>query len=129
LAISAGLEKLADQVAFSAAFEEPWQVVEDIATDKLRAFEGTIDPETGDYLDDVYAQNKSLSEHVAADYPGSSPAGADRLGDRAAGRDQSQDGAQIHRARPEAAGLWTAQASATPDRAVRGASAPAGHRL
>ena len=44
--------------------------IEKIATNKLRAFKATIDPATGEYLDDPYAQNKSLSEHVAADYHG-----------------------------------------------------------
>ena len=46
------------------------QFVQKIAAGKLRAFEGTIDPATGQYLDDPHAQNKSLSEHVAADYHG-----------------------------------------------------------
>jgi hypothetical protein len=44
--------------------------IEKIAANKVRAFESTIDPGTGEYLDDPYAQNKSLSEHVAADYQG-----------------------------------------------------------
>ena len=44
--------------------------IERIARNRLRAFEATIDPATGEYLDDPYAQNKSLSEHVAADYHG-----------------------------------------------------------
>ena len=44
--------------------------IENIAEKKLHAFKATIDPETGEYLDDPYAQNKSLSEHVAADYHG-----------------------------------------------------------
>ena len=44
--------------------------IEKIASNRLRAFKATIDPTTGEYLDDPYAQNKSLSEHVAADYHG-----------------------------------------------------------
>ena len=44
--------------------------IEKIAADRLQVFEATIDPRTGKYLDDPYAQNKSLSEHVAADYHG-----------------------------------------------------------
>jgi hypothetical protein len=46
------------------------QVIQKLATNRLRAFKATIDPATGEYLDDPYAQNKSLSEHVAADYHG-----------------------------------------------------------
>ncbi len=48
----------------------PADAVAALAAGKLKAFAGTIDPTTGAYLDDVYAQNKSLSEHVAADYHG-----------------------------------------------------------
>lgn len=70
MATSASLNKLIKEAAPQLGFEQPWQIVEGLATGKLRAFEGTIDPKTGDYLDDVYAQNKSLSEHVAADYHG-----------------------------------------------------------
>jgi Domain of unknown function (DUF3883) len=70
LATSVGLDELTDHVGFPAALEQPCQVVEDLATDKLRAFGGTVNLKTGVYLDDVYAQNKSLSEHVAADYHG-----------------------------------------------------------
>ena len=44
--------------------------IEKIASNRLRAYKATIDPTTGEYLDDPYAQNKSLSEHVAADYHG-----------------------------------------------------------
>ena len=44
--------------------------IEKIASNRLRVFKATIDPTTGEYLDDPYAQNKSLSEHVAADYHG-----------------------------------------------------------
>ena len=44
--------------------------IEKIAANRLRTFEATINPETGEYRDDPYAQNKSLSEHVAADYHG-----------------------------------------------------------
>ena len=46
------------------------QFIKKIAANRLRAFKATIDPATGEYLDDPYAQNKSLSEHVAADYHG-----------------------------------------------------------
>ncbi|WP_375460069.1 sacsin N-terminal ATP-binding-like domain-containing protein [uncultured Enterovirga sp.] len=48
----------------------PAAAVAMLAAGKLKAFAGTIDPTTGEYLDDVYAQNKSLAEHVAADYHG-----------------------------------------------------------
>lgn len=48
----------------------PAILISRIADGKLRAFAGTVDLETGTYLDDVYAQNKSLSEHTAADYHG-----------------------------------------------------------
>lgn len=41
-----------------------------IADGKLKAFAGTIDITAGAYLDDVYAQNKSVAEHTAADYHG-----------------------------------------------------------
>jgi len=41
-----------------------------IADGKLKAFAGTIDIPAGAYLDDVYAQNKSVAEHTAADYHG-----------------------------------------------------------
>ena len=46
------------------------RLIEKIAANRLRAFKATINPATGEYLDDPYAQNKSLSEHVAADYHG-----------------------------------------------------------
>ena len=48
----------------------PANLIARIADGKLRAFAGTVDLEAGSYLDDVYAQNKSLSEHAAADYHG-----------------------------------------------------------
>ena len=41
-----------------------------IADGKLQAFAGTINISEGTYLDDVYAQNKSVAEHAAADYHG-----------------------------------------------------------
>ena len=44
------------------------QLIEKIAENRLCTFKATINPETGEYLDDPYAQNKSLSEHIAADY-------------------------------------------------------------
>ena len=46
------------------------QFIEKLAANRLRAFKAAIDPATGEYLDDPYAQNKSLSEHIAADYHG-----------------------------------------------------------
>lgn len=49
---------------------EPCAFVASLASNKLQAFAGTVDAATGEYLDDPYAQNKSLSEHVAADYHG-----------------------------------------------------------
>ena len=48
----------------------PANLISRIADGKLRAFSGTVDLEAGTYLDDVYAQNKSLAEHAAADYHG-----------------------------------------------------------
>ena len=44
--------------------------IEKTVADRLDAFNGTIDPLTGKYRDDPYAQIKSLSEHIAADYHG-----------------------------------------------------------
>lgn len=55
-------------VATSA--DDARRFIEKIADNKFLAFKGTINPATGEYLDDTYAQNKSLSEHVAADYRG-----------------------------------------------------------
>ena len=54
----------------STPTEDARRFIKKIALNRLRAFEATIDPTTGEYLDDPYAQNKSLSEHVAADYHG-----------------------------------------------------------
>ncbi len=48
----------------------PAQQIDRIADGKLQAFAGTINIATGVYLDDVYAQNKSVAEHTAADYHG-----------------------------------------------------------
>jgi hypothetical protein len=48
----------------------PAELIDQIAAGKLQAFAGTIDLDARIYLDDVYAQNKSLSEHAAADYHG-----------------------------------------------------------
>jgi hypothetical protein len=53
-----------------ASVADPQRSIQELAAGKARAFAGTIDATTGEYLDDVYAQNKSLSEHVAADYHG-----------------------------------------------------------
>ncbi|MBE3640520.1 sacsin N-terminal ATP-binding-like domain-containing protein [Mangrovicoccus algicola] len=50
--------------------ETPEQAIEALASGKLTSFRGTVDPNTGDYFDDVYAQNRSLTQHVAADYHG-----------------------------------------------------------
>lgn len=50
--------------------ETPEQAIEALAAGKIRSFRGTVDPDTGDYFDDVYAQNRSLTQHVAADYHG-----------------------------------------------------------
>ena len=49
---------------------KPADQIKRIADGKLRAFAGTIDIDAGVYLDDVYAQNKSVAEHTAADYHG-----------------------------------------------------------
>ena len=46
------------------------QFIEKIASNRLHVFKSTIDPATGEYLDDPYAQNKSAVEQVAADYRG-----------------------------------------------------------
>ncbi|CAM2340728.1 sacsin N-terminal ATP-binding-like domain-containing protein [Burkholderia vietnamiensis] len=48
----------------------PAAQIERLAEGKLQAFTGTINTTTGVYLDDVYAQNKSVAEHTAADYHG-----------------------------------------------------------
>ncbi|MET3482773.1 DUF3883 domain-containing protein [Methylobacterium sp. 1973] len=48
----------------------PADQIDRIADGKLQAFAGTIDVNGGVYLDDVYAQNKSVAEHTAADYHG-----------------------------------------------------------
>ena len=50
--------------------ETPEQAIDALAAGKLIAFRGTINPATGDYYDDVYSQNRSLTQHVAADYHG-----------------------------------------------------------
>lgn len=60
--------------AFAAAAQHealtPADQIDRIAEGKLQAFAGTINIATGVYLDDVYAQNKSVAEHTAADYHG-----------------------------------------------------------
>ncbi|MCA3080979.1 MAG: hypothetical protein ING71_19605, partial [Rhodocyclaceae bacterium] len=48
----------------------PADQIDRIAAGKLEAFEGTINFKDGVYKDDVYAQNKSVAEHTAADYHG-----------------------------------------------------------
>ena len=48
----------------------PADQIDRIADGKLQAFGGTIIIAAGVYLDDVYAQNKSVAEHTAADYHG-----------------------------------------------------------
>ena len=50
--------------------EDARRVIDKIASDRTGVFRSSIDPATGEYLDRVYAQNKSLSEHIAADYRG-----------------------------------------------------------
>lgn len=49
---------------------KPADQINAIAKGKLQAFAGTLDIDAGVYLDDVYAQNKSVAEHAAADYHG-----------------------------------------------------------
>ena len=68
----AQLLKAIDEPAVETTAEaaSPAAAVAMLAAGKLKAFAGTIDKATGNYLDDVYAQNKSLSEHVTADYHG-----------------------------------------------------------
>ncbi|MDE0002718.1 MAG: hypothetical protein OXQ29_08485, partial [Rhodospirillaceae bacterium] len=44
--------------------------IEKIVADRLDLFKATVDPLSGEYRDDPYAQIKSLSEHIAADYHG-----------------------------------------------------------
>lgn len=48
----------------------PAEQIDRLAYGKLQAFAGTINVDAGAYLDDVYAQNKSVAEHTAADYHG-----------------------------------------------------------
>ncbi|QIO48174.1 DUF3883 domain-containing protein (plasmid) [Rhizobium leguminosarum bv. trifolii] len=48
----------------------PAYQIDRIADGKVQAFAGTININAGVYLDDVYAQNKSVAEHTAADYHG-----------------------------------------------------------
>ena len=68
----ASVVDLTDPVASEEQNEAltPADQIHRIAEGKLRAFAGTIDVTTGIYLDDVYAQNKSVAEHTAADYHG-----------------------------------------------------------
>ena len=63
-------ERRRRRIDHGAAQNERAGGFDQIAAGKLRAFAGTIDLDAGIYLDDVYAQNKSLSEHAAADYHG-----------------------------------------------------------
>ena len=44
--------------------------IEKIVEDRLGLFKDSVDSSTGKYRDDPYAQIKSLSEHIAADYHG-----------------------------------------------------------
>ena len=46
------------------------QFIEKIVGDRLDVFKATVDPVTGEYRDNLHAQNKSLAEHIAADYHG-----------------------------------------------------------
>jgi hypothetical protein len=68
----ASVVDLTDPVASEEQNEAltPADQIHRIAEGKLRAFAGTIDVTTSIYLDDVYAQNKSVAEHTAADYHG-----------------------------------------------------------
>lgn len=52
----------------TASHNAPWhQFIKELATRKIRAFEGTIDP-TGTYFDRVYQSNRSLAASIASDY-------------------------------------------------------------
>ena len=53
-----------------SANEDARRFIEKIVADRLNLFRATVDPLTGEYLDDPHAQLKSLSEHIAADYHG-----------------------------------------------------------
>ena len=53
-----------------SANEDARRFIEKIGADRLDLFRATVDPLTGEYLDDPHAQIKSLSEHIAADYHG-----------------------------------------------------------
>ena len=50
--------------------ESARRFIEKIALDRLGLFKASVDTSTGKYRDDPYAQIKSLSEHIAADYHG-----------------------------------------------------------
>ena len=50
--------------------EDARRFIEKSVADRLDAFNATVDSLTGEYRDDPYAQIKSLSEHIAADYHG-----------------------------------------------------------
>ena len=50
--------------------EDARRFIEKTVADRLEAFKATVDSSTGEYRDDPYAQIKSLSEHIAADYHG-----------------------------------------------------------
>jgi hypothetical protein len=70
LAATIALDSLEKEAASVIENSSPAELIDQIAAGKLRAFAGTIDLNARIYLDDVYAQNKSLSEHAAADYHG-----------------------------------------------------------
>ena len=48
--------------------ESARRFIEKIAVDRLDLFKASVDTSTGECRDDPYAQIKSLSEHIAADY-------------------------------------------------------------
>ena len=54
--------------AATASHNARWhQFIKELASRKIRAFEGTIDP-TGTYFDRIYQSNRSLAESIASDY-------------------------------------------------------------
>ena len=53
--------------ATNAEAQSQHEYVEQLASRKIRAFRGTID-EHGEYLDDVYQSNSSLTSNIASDY-------------------------------------------------------------
>lgn len=73
--IGGGLARGVDFASAAVSAEQgkslpPADQIHSLAAGKLQAFAGTINISAGVYLDDVYAQNKSVAEHTAADYHG-----------------------------------------------------------